>query len=87
MWGYWQAILLIRLHGVVVWKYEIVFNTKYFIINSKITALCSRNRLAVLAYIYIHTHAHTGSCLLESDNDRYTPVPIFEIAYTNTQSS
>ena len=34
-----QAIkrgLLRWLHGVVVWEYDIIFNTKYFIINSKI---------------------------------------------------
>ena len=49
------------------------FNTKYFIINSKITALCNRNRSAVLAYIYTQvavdsrvmmpdTHTYTHSC-------------------------
>ena len=41
-----------------------VFNTLYFIINSKITALRSFNRSAVLTYIYIHTH--TNSRLLEN---------------------
>ena len=43
--------LLIRLHGVVVLEYETIFNTKYFIINGKTTALCSQNRSAVLTYI------------------------------------
>ena len=47
--------LVIRLHGVDVGEYETIFNTKYFIINSKITALCSRYRSAVLTYIYINT--------------------------------
>ena len=49
----WCSCMGIRYH----------FNTKYFIINSKITALCNRNHSAVLAYIY--THMHTSSCLLE----------------------
>ena len=48
------------------------FNTKYFIINSKITALCNRNRSAVLAYIYIHTH--TSSCWRESDDAGHTHI-------------
>ena len=51
--------LFIRLHGVAVWEYETIFNTKYFIINSKIIDLCSCNRTAVLTYTYIHTHTHT----------------------------
>ena len=46
------------------------FNTKYFIINSRITALCNRNRSAVLAYIY--THTHTSSCWRESDDAGHT---------------
>ena len=61
---------LIRLHGVVVWEYEIVFNTKHFIINSKITTLSSRNHSAVFTYIYIDTD--TSSCLLVSEDDRHT---------------
>ena len=38
--------------------------------NSKLTVLCSRNRSAVLAYIYIHTH--TSICRRVSDVDRHT---------------
>ena len=49
--------LVIRFHVVVEWEYESIFNTKYLIINSNRTA-CSRNRLAVLIYIYIQTHTH-----------------------------
>ena len=48
--------LVISLHGVVVWEYENIFNAKYFLISSRVTALCSRNRSAVLTYIYMHTH-------------------------------
>ena len=62
--------LLRNLHVVVVWEYYAVFNTKYFLINLKITALFNRNRSAVLAYIYIHTHKI--SCRRESDDDRHT---------------
>ena len=47
--GFSLCGLLRRLHGVVVWEYDTIFNTKYFIINSKITALFSHNRSAVLA--------------------------------------
>ena len=50
--------LLIRLNGVVVWEYEIIFNTKYFIINSKLTALHSCNPSSVLN-IHIATYIHT----------------------------
>ena len=50
--------LLIRLHGVVVWEYETIFSIKYFMINNKITALCNRNRSAVLTYVYIHIHTY-----------------------------
>ena len=68
--GYWQAdYLLIRLPGVIVWEYETIFNTKNFKSNT-ITALCSRNRSAVLTYRYIHKH--TSSCLLESEDDGHT---------------
>ena len=34
--------VLIKLHGVVVYEYETIFNTN-FIINSKIAALCNWN--------------------------------------------
>ena len=53
--------LLVRLHGIVVWEYNTIFNTKHFIINSKITALYSRNRSAVLTYIYINTHTQVAA--------------------------
>ena len=48
--------LLRRLHGVVVWEYNTIFNTKYFIINSKILAYV----VAIVqrcwhTYTYIHT--------------------------------
>ena len=62
--------LWIKLHGVVVWVYETIFNSKYLINNNKITALCSRNRLAVLTCIYIQNH--TQVTLLERGNDRHT---------------
>ena len=58
----WCSCMGIRYH----------FNTKYFIINSKITALCNRNRSAVLAYIY--THTHTSSCWRESDDAGHTHI-------------
>ena len=38
------------------------FNTKYFIINSKITALCNRNHSVVLAYIYTRTDGRIADC-------------------------
>ena len=56
--------LLIRLLDIVVGEHETVFNTKCLIVNSKIAALCSCSRSAVLTCIYIHTR--TSSCLLES---------------------
>ena len=40
--------LLRRFHGVVVWEYDTIFNTRYFIINSEITVLSNRTRSAVL---------------------------------------
>ena len=49
-----------------------LFNTKFFIINSKITDLCSCPRSAELIYIYIHAHA--SSCLLESGVKWHTPI-------------
>ena len=61
--------LLIRLHCVFVWEYENILSTKHFVISSKITALCSRNRSAVLTYLYIHTL--TSRCLLESEDDSH----------------
>ena len=76
--------LLRRLHGVGVWEYGTVINTKYFIINSKITALCNRNRSAVLAYIYIHTH--TSCCRRESDYDRHTLMPILDLTCAQTRT-
>ena len=77
--------LLIRLHGVV-WEYETIFNAKYFIINGKITSLCSRNRSAVLTYIYNNIHIHTSSCLLVTEDDRHTQLPTLDFACTNTHS-
>ena len=64
VWCVWFSLsgLLRRLHGVVVWEYDTIFNTKYFIINSKITALCNCKHSAMLAYI------HTSSCRQESDD-------------------
>ena len=47
--------VLTRLHGVVAWEYETIINTKYFMVNSKITALCSLNRSAGLTYMHTHT--------------------------------
>ena len=44
--------LLTRLQRVAVWEYETTFSTKCFIINSKMTVLCSRNCSAVLTCIY-----------------------------------
>ena len=45
VWGYWY--LLTRLHGVILWEYETILNTKYsFSINSKITALCGYNQFS-----------------------------------------
>ena len=41
------------LHDVVLWEYETIFNTKYFI-NIKITTLCYCNRSAVLTDTYKH---------------------------------
>ena len=61
--------LLRRLYGVVIWEYNTIFNTKYFIISSKPVVLCNRNRSVVLAYIYLHTH--TRSYRRESDDDRH----------------
>ena len=72
VWGLLTDYLLIWLHGVVMWEYEIIFNTKCFIISGNITVLCRRNRSVVLTYIYIHTH--TCSCLLESEDDRHTHI-------------
>ena len=51
---------LISLYGVVVWEYETMFNTKNFIINSKLTALCNCNHSTVLN---IYTYA--SNCLLK----------------------
>ena len=61
---------MIRLHGAFVWVYETIFNTKYFIFNNKITALCCRHCWAMLTYIYIRTQV--ASCVLDSENDRDT---------------
>ena len=36
--GFSLCGLLRILHSVVVWEYDTIFNTKYFIINSKINA-------------------------------------------------
>ena len=58
------------------------FNAKYVIINGKILALFSRNRSAVLTYIYIHT-----SSLLEREDDWHTPIPTLHLACTNTYTS
>ena len=44
--------LWVRLHGVIVREYETLFNANYFIINNKITALCSCNCSAVLTYLH-----------------------------------
>ena len=55
--------LLIRLYGVVLREYETISNINYFIMNSKINALCSCNCSGALTYRYMHTH--TSSCLLE----------------------
>ena len=80
--------LLRRLHGVVVWEYDIIFNTKCFIIYSKISSLCNRNRSVVLAYIWRHTH--TSSCRRESDDDRdtHTQIHVYHWSYvcTNTHT-
>ena len=68
--------LLIRLHGVVVWKYEPVFNTKYFIINTEITILCNRNRSVVLTCIYMQTRTQVVVYWRREMADTYThPYP------------
>ena len=73
------SILLSR-HGVVVGEYETIFNTKYFIIICKITALHSRNRSALLTYI------HTYVTLLESGvkmvhTGLHTPTPTLDCVH------
>ena len=55
-----------------MWEYERIFSTKYFILNSKIIALCSCNRSVVLSNIHTPelstgewrwlTHTHTYLC-------------------------
>ena len=69
--------------------YETIFNTKYFIINSKITvavltALCSRNRSIVLTYICVCIH--TSSYLLKTEDDRQIPISTLYLACTNTHN-
>ena len=53
-------------------------------INRKITALCNRNSSAVLTYI----HTHRSNCQLESEDDRHihTPIPILDLACSNTHT-
>ena len=60
--GFSLCGLLRRLHGVVVWEYDTIFNTKYFVISSKITALCSQSFSGVSMHIhtYIHKTLSTG---------------------------
>ena len=77
--------LLLRLHAVVVWEYETIFKTKYFIVNSKITTLCSCNRSGVVTYVY--THTHTSTCLLERENDTHIPIPTLYLACTSIHTS
>ena len=64
---------------------------KYFIINSKIIALCNRYHSALLTYIYIQTHTHASSCLLERGNGRHTLthtyIPTLHLVCTNTHTS
>ena len=50
----------------------ILFLTEYFIINSKITAFCIRNRSAVLAYISIHTQVAVDGRTMMRDIHIYT---------------
>ena len=76
-------IFIDKVYGLVVWDYEIFFSTKYFIINSKISALCSYNSLVVLTYIYKHMHA--SRCQLKGEVD--TPIPTLDLACTNTHTS
>ena len=59
--------LLITLHGVVVWKKETIVNAMYFIINSNITPLRSRNRSAVLTYMHVQVAVY-----MEREDGRYT---------------
>ena len=79
--------LLITLHGVDVLEYETLLKNTVLNSNSKITALYSCNRSAVLTYMYIHTH--TSSCLLESYEKWQTyihPYPRLIACTIHTQS-
>ena len=68
---------LIRLHGVVVWEYDTIFNTKYFIINSKITALCNCKHSAMLAYI--HTQVAVDGRVMMPDTHIHTSMPTLDL--------
>ena len=62
-------------------QYETIFNTNYFIIDSKITYLHSFNCSAVLAYIYIHTQVAVYWRVKMTDTHPYAPL----ISHTPTQ--
>ena len=81
--------LLIRLHDIVMWEYETIFNTKYFIINSKITALCNRNRLPVLTYIHTQVAVYCRGEMTETHTYTvlHTHISTLDLACTNTPIS
>ena len=89
LWVIFFGGLLRRLSGVVVWEYNTIFNTKYFIINSEGTALCRSNCSAVLAFIYIHTYIHTqvainGRVIMA---DTHSPAHLWSYVSANTHTS
>ena len=61
-----------------------LIQSSYFIINRKITDFCSRNRSAILAYMYIQTH--TNSCRQENDDDRQSPMPTLDLTGSQTHT-
>ena len=65
-----------------VFEHKTILNTKYFIINSKIIALCSHNR----SEGFTCTLIHTSCCLLESEDDKHTLMPTFDRACTNAHT-
>ena len=79
--------LLIRLHGVIVWEYEAIFNTKYFIIIGKITLMLSQTFNGI--NIRIHTNTRTQvavywRCEMADTHTYIHFYPTPDLACTNT---
>ena len=86
--GLLVGCMLIKLHGVVLWEYETIFNTKYFIFNRKIIALYSYHYLGdwLLLHAYTHMQPHHAWLLAQTHISWHVPLSHLQECFPYTHA-